>query len=91
MNDLNCATRIRYTSTTERINPKPKLLNDDSMLCTLPRTVDARRPSGSLVSATIFFMRRHDPAEVLLRGRDIDINDAAQLIVVDLSRARCRA
>ena len=51
--DWNCATRIRYTSTTARMRPKPKVLKESFMFPTLPRTL-IRAPVGTLVSARIF-------------------------------------
>ena len=38
MNEANCATRIRYTSRMASSNPIPKLLNEESMVTTNPRT-----------------------------------------------------
>ena len=40
-NDLNCATRIKYTSTVDRIKPRPKLRNETCMACAEPRTTIA--------------------------------------------------
>ena len=53
VHDANCATSTRYTSTTDKIRPMPKLLNEDRIPSTDPRSV-TRAPSGIVVSFRIF-------------------------------------
>src|SRR5690242_3139203 len=52
LNERNWATRIRYSNTTESVNPIAKLLNDAFIASTVPRTV-ASTFAGSLTVLTI--------------------------------------
>ena len=53
MNERNCATRIRYTSTMARMRPMPNELKEDRIACTEPRIVTVVF-SGKCVWSTIF-------------------------------------
>ena len=56
MNDLNCATRTRYTRTIDRMRPRPKDRNDVFIAPTMPRTW-IRTSAGFLSPAMIPFTR----------------------------------
>ena len=51
------------------------------MPCTMPRSVTVM-PSGTLVSAMMWSMRVGDAAQVLAERTHVDIDDAANLVVV---------
>ena len=86
MNDANCAIRIRYTSTIASSRPTPKLLNDCCMASTDPAYLNANvgRKLGVL-DDLLDFLR--DTAQVLALGRDVDVDHAEELVVVDLGRS----
>ena len=77
-NDWNCATRIRYSSTTARHKPRAKLVNEARMPCTIPRNVTLS-PSGTFVSA----MTPSIEVAILPRSSferaNVDIDRAAQV------------
>ena len=88
-NDRNCATRIRYSSTSARIRPSAKLVNDDRMPCTMPRML-TRTPAGSFVCLMTSVDASGQRAEVFAGGIHVDVDDAADLVVIDFGRRRDR-
>ena len=81
MNERNCATRIRYSSSTESVRPSAKLLNDERMPSTIPRTVTST-PAGSLVCAISVVDLIGDRAEAFVQRAHINIEHAADLVVI---------